>query len=677
MNKHKRSSLRSERHVAQSSDARGLFARQTPRIQVLTLCLFAFILYAQTLNYHEFVGDDAMVIAGNRFVQQGLAGIPDILTHDSFYGFDVQFNRQNTRKTYRPLSFITFAIEKQLYNNSMRGARWVQIALYVGAVVAFWIALRKMLQGYHLMLPYWTAALFAAHPIHTEVVANIKSRDELLAFLFIALALNFLFKYVLTKRRSNIALATGFYALALLSKESAVTFAPVFPIALWFFGRTGTNAPEHADVQHSQRGEDSLHRSFIRVVWQSLPLLAAAVVYVVVWFGIFGQVEEALYERITSNPFVNADFADAVATKVQVLGMYCAKALYPTTLSTGYTYNQIPITSWSDWKPLVALAGIVGLLGAALFLLRRRHLLAFCILAFFCTLAIASNFFVYAGGLLGERFLFTPSFAATLALAWLGLYAGDYGVHFLRYVLRYVRRSSVPVRAAQAARWVGITALQVLCVMYAIRTFYRNSDWESTGTLLKADTQSTPNSVLLRQMYAGLLLQGASSVDLDAPATRGKRSAVRTKAALLGEAADNLRAALQIDSTLPNLYNGLGNYHIELGQMDSAIINFEKARQLDSTRVIYAINLSKALAAQGMRLVMNGDTTSGMRMFHRAVELDSLNDVAYSNIGIIYRLQQRYDSAVPYLRKALAINPRLTKAQKSLSIAEEALRISK
>ena len=27
--------------------------------------------------------------------------------------------------------------------------------------------------------------MFAVHPIHTEVVANLKSRDELLAFLFL------------------------------------------------------------------------------------------------------------------------------------------------------------------------------------------------------------------------------------------------------------------------------------------------------------------------------------------------------------------------------------------------------------------------------------------------------------------------------------------------------------
>ncbi|MBK9319544.1 MAG: hypothetical protein IPM91_12505 [Bacteroidetes bacterium] len=52
-----------------------------------------------------------------------------------------------------------------------------------------------------LQVALLTAALFAVHPIHTEVVANIKSLDEILAFLFCLLSLDLFLEY--TKSGKN------------------------------------------------------------------------------------------------------------------------------------------------------------------------------------------------------------------------------------------------------------------------------------------------------------------------------------------------------------------------------------------------------------------------------------------------------------------------------------------
>ena len=47
--------------------------------------IFVFMLYSNTLN-HFFVFDDAMVITQNKFTQQGIKGIPDIFSYDTFIG---------------------------------------------------------------------------------------------------------------------------------------------------------------------------------------------------------------------------------------------------------------------------------------------------------------------------------------------------------------------------------------------------------------------------------------------------------------------------------------------------------------------------------------------------------------------------------------------------------------
>lgn len=50
--------------------------------------------------------------------------------------------------------------------------------------------------SYLIHLPFLTALLFIAHPVHTEVVANIKSRDEILSLLFSIVACIYFLKFI-------------------------------------------------------------------------------------------------------------------------------------------------------------------------------------------------------------------------------------------------------------------------------------------------------------------------------------------------------------------------------------------------------------------------------------------------------------------------------------------------
>jgi lipoprotein NlpI len=621
----------------------------TPRLHALLLAALAFVLYAQTLTFHEYVGDDGSVIVGNKFVQQGFAGIPELLTHDSFYGYDVQHNRQNTRKTYRPLSLVSFAVERSLFGGNLHVSHFIHLALYAALVAVLYFTLRRVLaesaeQSASFTpvftvahLPFVATLLFALHPVHTEVVANLKSRDELFSLLFALAALMWLFNYVDEPKGSrstrSIVISCGFYALALLSKENAITWLPVFPLALWVF-------------------RPKAFAALAAPIINTAPLLVLGLVYLVVWFGVFGRVDEALYEREVYNPFVTASLAERTATATQTMGLYMLKAVVPLTLSTGYTYNELPLTTWSDWRVLLSALVMLGLLGAGVVWAFKRHLVGFCVLMFFSTMAIASNYFVYAGGLLGERFLFTPSVAVALVLAWLlgnsSMLAGN-----------AARRSTAPRSTTLATSLVV-----VLCVGYAVKTFSRTSQWQSTYTLLKADTETTPNSIILKQLYAGLLLQKAAQ----APnaAERGTH---------LREAYQNFHAALSIDArSLPQLYNGLGNYFSQTQNLDSALWYYHKAYSMDTNRQYYRKNIAAVYLTKGSTLVEQQRFSEGIEAFQTALLFDRQNDVAYSNIGATLALQQRYDSALVYLRRALELNPELEKARRNLEICERKLR---
>ena len=43
----------------------------------------------------------------------------------------------------------------------------------------------NLLWSYETFIPYLATLLFAVHPVHTEVIANLKSRDEIFSLIFI------------------------------------------------------------------------------------------------------------------------------------------------------------------------------------------------------------------------------------------------------------------------------------------------------------------------------------------------------------------------------------------------------------------------------------------------------------------------------------------------------------
>ena len=149
--------------------------------------LVAFGLYANTLS-HGYVLDDRVVITGNTYTQAGFAGIGDLLTTDSFRGFLGRDVEELAGGRYRPLSLVTFAIEGALFGDSPAVAHLGNVLLFALCCVVLLGVLQELLGERSgplsgLSVPFASALLFAVHPIHTEVVANIKGRDEILALL--------------------------------------------------------------------------------------------------------------------------------------------------------------------------------------------------------------------------------------------------------------------------------------------------------------------------------------------------------------------------------------------------------------------------------------------------------------------------------------------------------------
>jgi hypothetical protein len=139
--------------------------------------------------------DDETVMAKNKIVTKGISAIPKIMV--TAYRAGAQDRQESL---YRPLSVAMFAIEWQLSPNNPLPGHLINILLYTLTGFLLYKILRKWFPEKHAFIIFAIAALYISHPLHTEVIANIKSRDEILGFLFALLSLNAFHEYAENKK---------------------------------------------------------------------------------------------------------------------------------------------------------------------------------------------------------------------------------------------------------------------------------------------------------------------------------------------------------------------------------------------------------------------------------------------------------------------------------------------
>ena len=199
---------------------------------LLFIVILAFALYGNTIQNGYSIDDDFVTTEKNQLVKKGIRGIPEIFATRYSEG-------QGQTYGYRPVVKISFAIEYELFGLNPHISHLINILLYALTGIFLFLLLKKILKKYNPLLPFIITILFIAHPIHTEVVASLKNRDEILSFLGSIIALYLFIKYTETNKIINITLGVFFYIIALLSKLSTITFLAVIPLTIYYF----TNIP--------------------------------------------------------------------------------------------------------------------------------------------------------------------------------------------------------------------------------------------------------------------------------------------------------------------------------------------------------------------------------------------------------------------------------------------------
>jgi tetratricopeptide (TPR) repeat protein len=647
----------------QPLDAVNNSASKYRRIASIGLFVLGFLLYANTL-FFDYTVDDAIVIYDNEFTCKGTAGYGGLLKYDTFRGF---FKVEGKDKLvsggrYRPLTPLMYATEVQLFSPKKKDlagqpvkdkqgdtvydpneggklnavkfvGHLINVLLYgLTGVLVFWFLLKILSPdgkptgstGFGPFVALAAAALFVAHPIHTEVVANVKGRDEIVSLLGSLAALYLSLKaFYEGKNGLNVAAAVAFF-LALLSKENAITFLAIVPLTYWFF--TKANAG--------------------KIVVQTLPFVAGAAVFLAIRFAVLGADFGGAPRELMNNPFlklvgnqyVDFSFAEKTATNFFTLGKYLLLLLFPHPLSHDYYPRAIEIMSFGDWQVILAVLAHLGLLVFALVRLPKRDILSYAILFYLVTLSIASNFIFPIGTNMNERFLYMPSIGFALLVGVL--------------VYRMTGSWGKPKVAVMAIGGLVILAL-------GAKTVSRNAAWKDNFTLFTTDIKTVPNSAKLRNATGGELV--AQSLKPENAARKNE---------MLREAVGHLTEAMKIHPGYKNPLLIMGNAYNYLQEYEASIQAYEQALKLDPDYTEAQNNLAITYRQAGQFFgEKKGDIQKAFTYLNKAYELNPNEYETLRLLGVANGVSGNSAKAIEFFTKALEREPKLAAAHYNLASA--------
>ena len=194
--------------------------------------LFAIVLYANTIS-NGYNLDDELVTINHRTTSKGFDGIKEIF-NGFYYEDDMGYKYE-----YRPITHLTFAIEHQFLGESPQISHAINVILYGLLGVLIFLLVNKMAPDRGPSLALIVSLLFLIHPLHTEVVASIKNRDEILSLLFSVLAMLSIFKLGANRKLLQQVVywlgALMLFSLSLLSKPSGAMLVFLIPVLHYLF----------------------------------------------------------------------------------------------------------------------------------------------------------------------------------------------------------------------------------------------------------------------------------------------------------------------------------------------------------------------------------------------------------------------------------------------------------
>jgi protein O-mannosyl-transferase len=697
----------------------------------MTLALVTFLVY-QPLRQAEFINfDDPGYVRDNQHVQGGLFPAPTTSNGSRFDNLVWAFAEKDkdgwgpngSEFNWHPMTWLSYMADMDIYH---RYLEWFPRQPFIRPPLApdmpapggyhLTNILLHMANAALLFLVLWrltkirwasavVAAIFALHPQHTESVAWVAERKDVLSGMFWILTIGAYGLYVERRDRKRwifYGLVLLCAALGLMSKPMLVTLPftllllDVWPLRRITFGGEGgellevDEAPPPGSAPRKGKSAKAVPQSvrapeptgglptWAWVIIEKVPLLIMAGLSIAITYHV--QLKGGAMTYAIRCPL-----------DVRVMNMpisyvtYLFKTLVPIHLAVFYPYNHDPQV-WQTGGAVLLIAVITGLV---VWQIRRRPYLAVGWFWFLGTLVPVIGLVQVGAQAMADRYTYIPT---------LGLFlAAVFGLR--EAVVAYRRRPAASIPVAIAA--VLVAALVVAVLITSSSWLKANEAWAKTHAPAVLNLLAPAVIVFIVMVFAlavgvlwhrdrlwGLAALGAGAVLFFIPLAAIQvdywpntkvlfehaleiepRNAVAhcnlgESAFLLErykEAEDHFLAALAIDDNQTGAHNNLGWSLARRGKIDEAIGHYKRSLEIDDKNA--AAHNNYALA-----LMQKKQIQEAIDHLNRALELEKDYSAAHNNLGMILAEQGKLTEAEAHYREAIRINRRDLAARCNLSM---------
>ncbi|MCF8464391.1 MAG: hypothetical protein K9G41_06105 [Flavobacteriales bacterium] len=565
---------------------------------VVAIC--SFLQFSNTLN-HDYAWDDKIVILDNPDVKAGIAGLGEIWRKQhSDYLHD--------QLGYRPFVLSTFALEQEFFPMNPKVGHLMNVAYFSLLCIVILLFLQEIVPQKWRFEAFLVTILFLVHPLHVEVVANIKSRDEIFQLLFSLLSVLFYWKWFHFRIWWYFVISLVSFVLAILSRENAIVTVGLIPLTILVLGE-GT-------WKHKVKG-----------VLPVLLLISAGVS--IIWLSQLGNASKAETEGMgivyEDSDLGNGLFYNGLYGLKRYLNFnlvmlrYLKNFIWPVDLVYYYGYNHLKLYEIKDSVSIIGAIATALLTLVTVISINYRRVFAFGALFFFIAIFPFLQFVNYMNDTMADRFAFGPSLGLSIA-----------AVSGLIWMLNKLFSNAERKRRIVA----GVLIFSVLG-FYSFHTFQRNKAWKDNYTLFSTDIVKLDNCAKAHEHYADVLHEKYLKTN---------------DASLIPQITYHYQASIEISDRSYYSFMKLGSNYASFGNPEMGVQILRKAVQLFPNQADPNFYLGSALFQQKKYSEAIPYFKKGIEFSPRISDSHELLIRSYEAIGNL-------DSALEIATKAALVFP--------------------
>ncbi len=583
------------------------------------LVLVVAACYANALG-NGFVFDDDAIVLGNPTLRN-VANIPHLLT-----------------ASYRPLRDVTHAMDFWLWGRRAFGFHLTNILIHGANVLLVFFLIRKMTG--EVLLGALAALIFAIHPMQPDSVTYISGRRDVLFSLFY---LSSFFCYLhYHEKRSKILflLFIAFWVLSLMSKEMAVSL-PLFIFA-WSFCEAWGKADGSWWKQTLKAAVAALKKD------RWLYLLLAAAVAAYGWYMVFVRGGSTL-ANARNFIYWGGSFYTNLLTAICVHAWYLKQLIFPTPVIQYLGAFEVA-TTILDLRVVLSILAVGSTITAGFLLLRRDRLMSFAIFSYFILLLPVSQIIPHHE-LLADHYLYLPLMS--------------FGLFVALVAKKISTRSELHKKIAYGAAAAAV-------VVFAVMTVMRNPDWKDELTVWETNYREAPNSIRAAGNLASLCSESNPNkaialfrkcIELDPSygnAYLGLASLMQSK-----EGAREVEGLIEKAMALPEpqISTPAQQYYRSYRWQMLTALALTKIHQDERAEAEQLLKQAIAMAPgepQPYKILAEmyaSDPEKQIEVLKTQIAATPRSLQALDNLTYQLILQKRYDEALPYLERIIAIDP--------------------